>query len=637
MLPFLAASVARLDSTYRDQSYFIALKARLLAAFDLLVLIFVPLNVAKLLVLHPPELEIRLGFNAVFALAALLSLRWIWKGQLERAGSGFVLVAVLLIHALAFLMSSYPEPLSAAILLFVFDLVMLLVALVFASRRVFFALILILVASNAAFHFHALHREPVPGSLGFAADTLLSDGLITMGFIFGLGLALHAILNAANRRSEEALRETSATNENLGQLVAERTARLEAATRQANEASQAKGDFLANMSHEIRTPLHGIIASADLLQHHADLPPAATEHIRLIAESGDLLQKLLSDILDLSKMEAGQLALECRPFALSPLAFDSVALVSPKAAQGGVEVLCTIAPGLPDVVEGDNFRLRQILLNILSNAVKFTPAGGRVELVIRADDQSTNPAAIRFEIRDTGIGMDTATVQGLFRRFTQADASTTRRYGGTGLGLAISGHLISLMGGKISVESTPGRGSVFQFSLPLAPVDKATSRPSVPPSEDEPLGLHVLVAEDNSVNRKVLGSQLAKLGCSCTMTVDGRDVVAALEGGLQPDVVLMDCHMPQLDGWEATARIRAWADDPAATAAQRQTAALPIIALTAAALPEERSRCLAAGMTDFLPKPAKISDLRRALEPLIRNREKSVLPAADSACRVPAI
>jgi signal transduction histidine kinase/CheY-like chemotaxis protein len=619
MLRPFAAYVDRLDSAYRDRPYFIGMKARLLAAFCLLLLLFVPVNAAKILWAQPPGVPLRLIINLSFALAALLSLRWLHKGWLELAGSGLVLGAMLPAHAFLFFAPFYAQPLGLAVQLFVFDVVFLLLAIVFASRRIALGVLALIVGSHLAFYRLALHADPLAGSIRFAADTLLRDGLLAIGFVFCLGVTMVFMIEAAHRRSEEALRETSLLNANLERLVSERTRDLEAATLRANEASRAKGDFLANMSHEIRTPLNGIIASADLLQHIPNLEPGASEHVRLISESGELLLQLLGDILDFSKIEAGQLELEKHSFELVPLVSDTMRLVTANASRGGVRLDLAVEPGLPKYFEGDSFRLRQILLNLFSNAIKFTPAGGWVQLTVAAAGGPDD--GVRFEVRDTGIGMDEPTIKRVFERFTQADSSTTRRFGGTGLGLAISSRLVGMMGGRLVADSVPGEGSVFYFTLPLTKIDAAPGTRAAPAPRPLSLRLRVLVADDNVVNRKILAAQLEQLDCDYTMTVDGEAVLAALEHEPLPDVILMDCHMPNLDGWEATRRLRRWADDPHATPHHRKAALLPVIALTAAVLPEEQARCQEAGMTAFISKPVKLAGLQRTLLPFATSVE----------------
>jgi signal transduction histidine kinase/CheY-like chemotaxis protein len=526
-----------------------------------------------------------------------------------------VLGSILPVHVLVLLAPNFDEPLALAAQLFIIGYVFLLLALIFASRRVAFLMLVVVLGGNLLFHRHALTREPLAGSLHFAADTLLRDGTIAVAFVFCLGLALAWMIEAAHRRGEESLRATSALNENLERMVAERTRELEIAMRLANEAARAKGDFLANMSHEIRTPLNAIIGFSDLISRRRDLPTDTAEQARLIVESGELLLRLLGDILDFSKIEAGQLALETRPFELAPLIEDSLALAAPKARQGGVDLGFALAPGVPRDWEGDSFRLRQVLLNLLSNGIKFTPSGGRVRLDVTLVQPTGGSRALCFEVKDTGIGMDAVTQARLFERFTQADTSTTRRYGGTGLGLAISSRLVALMGGELTVESASGQGSVFRFMLPWRSAASAGGSAAGPAAAPAPLNLRVLVVEDNAVNRQIVAAQLGQLGCQCVMAEDGEAALAALQCAPLPDVVLMDCHMPKLDGWEATRRLRAWALDPTATSVQRQAATLPVIALTAAALPEERARCREAGMDRFVSKPVKLAELAQAMSP----------------------
>ena len=617
MLPHIAAYVARLDSVYAGRPYFAGVKARLLAGFQWVMFIFLPLNLMKLWWVQPPGLPYRIAFNLCMLAAAILSFLWLRRGRLESAGALIVLAAVIPIHALLMAVSNYEQPLAAAIQLFAFDLAFLLMALVFASRAVAVVTLVIIVAGQVGMHMQARGAAERLGSLEFAAGTLLRDGLIAIGFVFCLGWVLKSMIEVTHRRSEEALRATRASNENLERLVARRTRDLEIATDRANDASRAKSDFLANMSHEIRTPLNGIIASSELLCRRTDLPPESVDQVRLITESGELLLKLLGDILDFSKIEAGQLTLEPHAFALAPLIKDTIGLLAPQAAQGDVQLDAALADDLPACFEADSFRLRQILFNLLSNAIKFTPEGGAVRLTITVEDPAANPARIRFAVSDTGIGMSPGTIARIFQRFTQADSSTTRRYGGSGLGLAITSRLAEMMGGHLQVESTLGAGSVFSCTLSLRVIESLPAHDPEAGGQLSSLGLAVLVVEDNAVNRKILETQLARLGCRCTHAEDGEKALATLRDGPPPDVVLMDCHMPNLDGWIATQRLREWATAPDATPRQRQAAALPVIALTAAALPQEQDRCLQVGMNEFLSKPVKLAALHAVLLPYV--------------------
>jgi len=614
MIRFIASYVERLDDVYRDRPYFSRLKVRLLAGIVTLMAVFAPINVAKNIWAHAPNMGVRLVMNGILAVTALFSLRSLFRGKLERAGAGLVLVVLCACHVIILIGPTigptYFEPLSAGIQLLAYDLVFLLFALIFVTRRLAFAAGLMMVLGLILFHQTAL-QPPIAGSPAFAADTLLRDGLIALGFVFCLGLTLMHMIESAHWRSEEALRETRQMNENLERLVTDRTRELEVVLGMAQEASRAKSEFLANMSHEIRTPLNGIIASSDLLMRSSNLPEEAGAHATLISESGDLLLNLIGDILDFSKIEAGQLALEQHPFELAPTVTGAVALIATKASLGSLRLETKVADDLPKYLEGDAYRLRQVLLNLLSNAVKFTPAGGLIQIAVTSSAPGSDPMPVRFEVRDEGIGMNEAALKTIFDRFTQADSSTTRRYGGTGLGLAISSRLVQMMGGKLEVESTLGKGSVFRFTLQLPPTEEIPDGVASLDRLEMPLHLQVLVVEDNSVNQKILGAQLAQLGCHYVIVINGEEALLALQQEPLPDVVLMDCHMPKLDGWETTRRIRSWADDAQET--RRKAAALPIIALTAAAMAEERERCLQAGMNDFVAKPAKLADLHRVL------------------------
>lgn len=613
--PF-ATYLDRVESAFKGRPQLVVLKARLLAICSLVIVVVVPFNMVKLVWQQPTFVEFRLVFAVCLMGAAWLSLHWLRNGHVNRAGNGLVLSTTISIHVLLLLVPAYDQPLSAAILIFSLDLVFLLLALVFATRVVAAGVLGIVVASHLTFHLRELHGGDPAGTLHFAADTLVRFGMVAFVLVFFLGIALVRMIEEAHRRSEEALRETRAMNANLNRLVAERTRDLEVAMDRANEASRAKGDFLANMSHEIRTPLNGIIASADLLWRRPDLTPMAAEHVRLIADSGELLLKQLCDILDFSKIEAGQLSLETHRFDLAALVADCTALMKSRAEQGGIRLDHQVDANLPQFLLGDSYRLRQVLLNLMANAIKFTPTGGDVSLAVSYAETRSETILVRFEISDTGIGMDEATMKRIFERFTQADSSTTRRYGGTGLGLAISSRLVAMMRGTVQAESTLGKGSRFYFTVPFERAEtSAESEPIAPRVKPPRLGLRVLVAEDNAMNRKILAAQLDALGCTWSMVNDGEEVLVALRQEVLPDVVLMDCHMPNLDGWEATRRLRGWAADPTAPKHHRAAALIPVIALTAAALPEERARCQESGMNEFLSKPVKLAELQAALQP----------------------
>ncbi len=392
------------------------------------------------------------------------------------------------------------------------------------------------------------------------------------------------------------------TSRKLAQAALQSTnAQLALARDAAEAANQAKSQFLANMSHEIRTPLNGILGIAELLAS-SELDAEQRENLGIIQRSGDALLTLINDILDLSKIEFGRVQPESVPFEPAKLAKDLVGLLGPRAESRRLSLACDIGPGVPALVKGDPTRLRQILLNLLGNALKFTEAGAvRLELRPEGADR------IRFTVTDTGMGIPEDRMDRLFQLFSQVDASTTRRFGGTGLGLAISQKLAGLLGGEITVRSVPGAGSAFSFSLPLPVTVAATAprpatggtdlaSPTLPP-------LRILLAEDNPVNRKVVLAQLARAGLGAEVAVDGREAVEKIS--VQTfDVILMDVHMPRLDGLAATREIRALA------ASIRQPY---IITLTANALHGDREACLAAGADAYLAKPFKPAELVKLL------------------------
>jgi signal transduction histidine kinase/ActR/RegA family two-component response regulator len=386
----------------------------------------------------------------------------------------------------------------------------------------------------------------------------------------------------------------------LGEDVTARRASalaLREALDQAEEASRAKSAFLANMSHEIRTPLNGIIAGADLLSKTLT-DPRARELVDIIAASGQSLEGLLSDVLDMVRIEAGQMLIETAAFELGDMARSVAALCGLRAGEKGVGLTVSVDATADHAVLGDSVRLRQVLTNLLSNAVKFTDRG-EVALAVTTDDDSRT----RFTVTDTGIGFDEAMKARICERFQQADASFTRRFGGTGLGLAISRELVQLMGGDLDCDSTPGEGSAFWFALPLEVCAETPFQAEESP--EAPSGApRVLVADDHPTNRKVVELMLADV--ADIVSVENGLEAVEMYGLAPPDLVLMDMQMPVMDGLEAVRRIRAL---EAASGAPRA----PIIMLTANARPEHVRASREAGADVHLQKPITTAALFAAI------------------------
>ncbi|MDO9227693.1 MAG: ATP-binding protein [Pseudomonadota bacterium] len=413
------------------------------------------------------------------------------------------------------------------------------------------------------------------------------------GSTFPAEIALHAMTLDGRPVIQAIMRDISAQKE--------AEAALEAARDAALEATKMKSQFVANVSHEIRTPMNGVLGMTKLLLA-SPLNPRQMEYAEAISRSAESLMRIINDLLDFSKIEAGRLSLEVIDFDLHALLKDVLALYRPRADAKGIALRLEIVGEPPDWVRGDSLRLRQILLNLLDNAIKFTAEG---EVLLRAEAGDEN--AIRFAVRDSGIGIPSAVQEHIFQAFAQADGSVSRKFGGTGLGLAICRQLTALMGGELKLQSAPNQGSTFYFSLRLAPGQQPNRRLSDHPENLPPQfpGMRILVAEDNPVNQKLAGFMLEDYGVEVLLADDGKAAYELLENEAV-DLVLMDCQMPEWDGLTASRAIRA-------REVEQQRRRLPILALSANATAGFEATCREAGMDDYLCKPLNEATLTAAL------------------------
>jgi signal transduction histidine kinase/ActR/RegA family two-component response regulator len=431
----------------------------------------------------------------------------------------------------------------------------------------------------------------------------IKDPATAWGRLVSWMISFPIIVHLVGKLKKQILEKEAARQTEISARI---EAELRASERAAVHSSRMKSEFLANMSHEIRTPINGVMGMASLLLETA-LTQEQRDFGETIRSSADTLLTLVNDILDFSKVEAGKMELELIDFGLADVLHDIERSMFVSAKQKGLKLFKSASTDLPEFVQGDPTRLRQVLVNLVNNAIKFT-AKGQVVLEAAKTYDSSGAAWLRFEVTDTGIGIPQAVVGKIFDAFAQADSSTTRRYGGSGLGLSICKRLVELMHGEIGVVTEVGKGSTFWFSIPLVQGKATPSKMRAGGQVAAAKKLRVLIAEDNSVNRVIAIKMVEKLGHSAIAVTNGVEAIDALRAS-RYDLVLMDCQMPELDGYEATRTIR--------TTRTIEQTSIPIIAMTANALQGDRERCLEAGMNEYVSKPMKTTDLRDVIDRIL--------------------
>ncbi len=565
------------------------------AGFGIVCVIAVVQDLRTDLSFPSPELLWLVALNVCFAAFGWFTLRWGY------GRSGKIDLSLLLFHL---------------------DIVVWMVNLHHLERsQLFFAyFLLVRVIDQAGFGFRrALYFDHVVTAAYLAYAAWLSVyepalalwpqrlGIATIMYLLGLYFALTGLVTERLRhRTRQAMQAASALVERLEQKANDlqaQAAELDQARRQAEQANRAKSQFLAVTSHELRTPMNGILGAAELLIG-TDLTPTQQRYVHIAHRCATALLALIDDVLDLTRIDSGQLSLNVSSVDLRVLVGEAVELVGLTARDKPITLSCSVSTRLPRRVMADALRLRQLLVNLLHNAVKFTDAG-TVRLEVSRLENAPGTARIRFSIHDTGIGIAPEKLETIFDAFSQVDSSTTRRHGGSGLGLAIVKELAVLMGSDVHVESRIGHGSHFWTDLELreAPDDSAPLEPVVDDDNDE--SVSVLLAEDDPVNQMVVLEMLKRLGCAVDVVDDGAAARTAA-AHRHYDIVFMDCHMPVMDGYEATRCIR---DDE-----QRFGIRTTIVALTADSLASDRERCIESGMDDFMTKPVSSSQLSATIE-----------------------